>query len=123
MCRDIRAPAEEVWSLITEFGLWPEWGPTVKTVRSTQEAVAPAVEGIVVTPLGLALPFVITEFQPGVSWSWRVAGVTATGHRVIPTGEETCRLEFSVPWPFALYAVVLYVGLSRVKRLAEAQTG
>ena len=118
--REIAAPARVVWRLIAEFELWPSWGPTVKDVISEERVVAPGVNGRVVTPVGVSLPFVITQVQRGTSWSWQVAGVAATGHRVIPTGPRSCRLEFSVPWPFAAYTPILRLGLAKVKSLAES---
>ncbi len=121
--REIQSPASVVWRLISEFAQWPRWGPTVRTVTSESDAVADGVTGTVVTPLGLAVPFEITEVQPGVSWKWRVGGVHATGHRVEPTGDDSCRLELSVPWMFAPYAIVLYLGVRRVECLAESQIG
>ncbi len=121
--RGIRSSGDVVWRLITEFAQWPSWGPTVAAVKSEAKTVASGVRGTVVTPFGLAIPFVITDVDPGVSWSWRVAGVNATGHRVEATGDETCRLVFTVPWPFAPYVVVLIIGIRRVKRLAESQVG
>ena len=118
--RQIDAPARVVWRLIAEFELWPSWGPTVNDVITEASVVAPGVQGLVVTPVGVSLPFVITRVEPGASWYWRVAGVKATGHRVIATGPETCRLEFSVPWPFAAYIPILRLGLAKVKSLAES---
>lgn len=118
--REITAPARVVWRLIAEFELWPSWGPTVKDVITKARVVSSGVQGRVVTPVGVSLPFIITQVEPGVSWSWRVAGIDATGHRVIATGPETCRLEFAVPWPFAVYMPILRLGLAKVKSLAES---
>lgn len=116
---DIDASPHRVWKLISEFEYWPSWGPTVSGVRSESTVVAPGVSGQVRTPVGFWLPFVITEVVPGHSWSWRVAGVPATGHTVVPTGVDSCRLEFSVPWPFLPYVTVLRAGLRRVASLAR----
>lgn len=119
---DIGAPAHIVWKLISEFEYWPAWGPTVSGVRSESTTVAPGVSGQVRTPVGLWISFVITEVDPGRSWYWRVAGVPATGHRVVPTGDNSCRLAFSVPWPFLPYVTVLRAGLRRVASLAREMT-
>ena len=40
------------------------------------------IAGRVWTPVGLSLPFTITEFVPGRRWAWTVAGVPATAHEV-----------------------------------------
>jgi hypothetical protein len=116
---DIGAPGDAVWTIITDFDRWPEWGPTVRAVIASASSVAAGVTGKVQTPVGIWLPFQITEVDAGRSWGWDVAGIAATGHEVIATGPASCRLEFSVPWPAAPYVAVLRPGLRRVKRLAE----
>ncbi len=115
----IEAPADAVWSLLTEFASWPEWGPTVSRVDSQASSVAPGVTGRVKTVGGLWLPFAITEVEPGRSWTWKVAGVPATGHRVAQLANGRTRVRFTVPVAFAPYVVVLRAGLRRLKRLAE----
>lgn len=116
---EVEAPAETVWGLISDFARWPEWGPTVSGVESESTSVGPGITGSVVTPPGIRLPFLITEFVAGERWSWDVAGVEATGHVVIPAGEHRCRVEFSVPVVFFPYVAVLRMGLRRLKQLAE----
>lgn len=117
---EIDAPSERVWALIAEFRHWPEWGPTVRSVRSEFGAVAPGVRGSIQTPVGVWLPFEITSVTSGESWSWRVGGVEATGHQVAALGDDRSRLTFTVPIVFAPYVVVLRRGLRRVKGFAEA---
>ena len=118
---DIEAHRESVWRLIAEFGHWPRWGPTVTDVRSNAEAVAPGVTGSVRTPLGLWLPFVVTDVTDGVSWSWKVGGITATGHELRHAADGRSRLEFSAPWYLAPYRAVLRSGLRNVKTIAERE--
>lgn len=117
---DVAAPAAVVWRLIAEFRHWPTWGPTVRAVKADADMVATGVRGRVQTPLGIWLPFEITDVVDGHSWDWRVGGVPATGHRVTPTGPTTCRVEFTVPWVAAPYLAVVRIGLRRLVRLAES---
>ena len=109
-----------VWKLISHFNHWPSWGPTVVDVESDADAVAVGVTGRVKTIAGPWLPFEITEVDQGRSWTWKVAGIPATGHRVSAQGEARTLVEFTAPIAVAPYALVLRAGLRRLKRLAEA---
>ncbi len=111
-----------MWRLITEFRSWPRWGPTLRAVESSAVGVAAGVRGRVKTPAGVWLPFTITDVVEGRSWSWEVAGVSATGHVVEPLGPARCRAMFTVAWPFAPYVIVLRRGLKRLATLAETPT-
>lgn len=115
----IAAPAERVWALISTFRRWPEWGPTVRAVRSTSNAVGVGISGHVQTVAFLWLPFEITHVTPGREWAWKVAGVPATNHVVHEAPDGTCTLRFTVPVIFVPYLAVLWLGLRSVRRLAE----
>lgn len=116
--REIGAPAAVVWRLLSELDRWPEWGPSVRRVRSDAARVAPGVEGSVELPGGWTLPFRITRVAEGESWAWRVAGVQATGHRVVDLGPDRCRAELSVPVVLFPYALILRVALGRLAAIA-----
>ena len=118
---EVDASVAVVWELIADIRRWAEWGTTVRRAESSASRVAPGVRGRVQTPLGLWLPFEITQVDEGRSWTWRVAGVPATGHRVVPLSPAACRLEFTVAWPLTLYAPALWVAVRRIRRLAEAE--
>ncbi|NNE11333.1 MAG: SRPBCC family protein [Ilumatobacter sp.] len=118
--REIDAPADQVWELLTDPAVWPEWGPTVQSAAVDGGELALGATGTVRTPLGLELPFEITEFDPPRSWSWKVARVPATSHRVVPLGEDRCRAGFSIWWAGAPYLAVCRVALGRIERLATA---
>jgi uncharacterized protein YndB with AHSA1/START domain len=120
--RRIAAPADTVWRLLTDTASWPQWGPSITHAELDPQAV-PAVlgagsRGRVRTVAGLALPFTVTAFDAGRSWSWSVAGVAATGHRVTPGGSNGCLATFTVPWWAPLYLPVCAVALRRIERLA-----
>ncbi|MGD2042208.1 MAG: SRPBCC family protein [Acidimicrobiia bacterium] len=115
----VESPADQVWRLLIDFEEWPRWGPSISSVSATADRAGPGVTGQVRTIVGVSLPFEITGWDPGRSWSWRVAGIPATGHGVESLGPATTRVTFTVPWLAAPYATVLAAGLRRLKRLAE----
>lgn len=117
--REIAAPAATVWALLTDVRRWPEWGPSVRRAVLDGAAFELGGRGRVTTRVGLTLPFVVTAFEPGRSWSWEVAGVRATDHRLEALAEDRCRIGFGVPivaWP---YLVICAIALRRIGRLAE----
>ena len=116
---EVGAPAEAVWSVLADLSEWPRWGPSVRRAVADGDRVAPGMSGVVTTVVGVRLPFRITEVVPGRAWRWRVAGVPATGHVVRPLGPARCWVTFDVPWPFAPYLAVLWLGLRRVRAVVE----
>lgn len=125
--RRVAAPADAVWTLLTDTRQWPAWGPSITGAEPADAAPAGAVtaelgpgsRGRVRTVLGVALPYAVTGFEAGRYWSWSVAGVAATGHRVTPqTGG--CLVTFTVPWWAPAYLPVCALALRRIERLAAA---
>lgn len=121
--RDIGAPVDVVWELLVDPERWPEWGPTVRnaTIDGAGRLAAGAT-GTVTTVVGIDLPFEITEWDPGRTWSWRVAGIAATSHAVEPTGANTCRAGFGVAWPAAAYLGVCALALRRIDAMAVTES-
>ncbi len=82
--------------------------------------------GTIAPVIGPRLHYEITGFEPMRSWTWKVAGVAATGHRIAgrpgPSG-TTRRTEvvFDAPWWAPFYLPVLWLGLRRLARLAEIE--
>ena len=72
--------------------------------------------------LHVGLPFEITTFVDGTEWSWKVAGLPATDHRVEAITGDRCRVGFAVPWPAAPYLVVCRTALRRLDRIASRET-
>lgn len=120
--RDIVAPAEEIWELLTNVDCWPDWGPTVRRAELHGESFAAGVEGTVTTAVGVSLPFEITECEAGRRWTWTVAGIPATDHAVEALGPQRSRAGFGVPWPAAPYLAVCAVALRRLESLAVNTT-
>lgn len=122
--RLIAAPPSAVWEVLVDLEAWPKWGPSVSGARldPPHTELGMHVTGRVQTPLGFAVPFVVTEFEPGRHWAWKVAGVPATHHRVEPVGDHT-RAAMSVPLWAVPYLTVCAIGLSRIDRLVTRSAG
>ena len=59
----MRAPAARVWTLISQFEWWPEWGASIRAVETEADRVAEGVTGRVQTIAGIWLPFQITTVE------------------------------------------------------------
>lgn len=115
------ASPEAVWDVITDLSTWPKWGPTVSGAElDDPEPLHLGARGKVFTPVGVPLPFTITEFRPRRCWAWKVAGVGATRHEVIPEGDGS-RIVFGVPWWATAYLPVCAIALPRIAQLAGAR--
>lgn len=120
--RKIAAPADVVWHLLIDLKAWPRWGPTVAGAELAGGGFESGATGRVWTPVGVPLPFTITELDPGRSWGWRVAGVPATRHGVEPDAGG-CRAWMSAPVWAPAYLPVLAVALKRIDEIATAAGG
>ena len=131
VARTIDAPTEIVWSILTDTDRWPEWGPSIAAVdcpdrfiqdgsRGHVETVGPGALFSGLPDGGLRVPFRVTSCADR-RWTWRIAGVPATGHRVESWGEN-CRAAFEIPLPAAAYAPVCRRALVAIERLACGAT-
>ena len=122
--RAVAAPAAVLWDLLVDLDAWPRWGPTVSAARLEDggRVLGPRARGAVRTPVGVWLPFEVTELHHQAHWSWSVAGVPATTHRVRAQGDG-CVVELGAPWWGAAYLPVLEVATRRLAALAEGDGG
>jgi hypothetical protein len=118
---EILAPTAAAWDLLTDTSRWPEWGPSVTRVDSTEQYIGPGSSGRVLTVVGVWLPFRVTEFVAGQRWDWEVAGIPATGHRVEPLGPDRCRVTFEVPLLATPYLAVCRVAAHRIRNILEQE--
>jgi len=118
--RYIEAPPSAAWDVLVDVTAWPLWGPSVRRaeLRDGATELGLGTTGYVWTAVGVRMPFVITEFDPGRRWIWNVAGVPATGHQVTaaPGG---CRVRFEVPWWATAYLPVCAAALVRIDTLVR----
>jgi hypothetical protein len=116
----IQAPAAVAWRLLTDTHEWPHWGPSVRAVECPTRLIGPDTRGKVQMTLGLCLPFQITDWEPEQFWGWAVAGVPATGHRVLPIDASTCEIVFTVPTWAPFYLPVCKTAIRRLNQLAAS---
>ena len=118
--RTIAASPESAWRVLTDLSAWPQWGPTVQRARLDDAGpLRLGSRGKVWTPVGIPLPFEITEFDEGTAWAWKVLGVSATRH-VVTALPHGCRVSFGVPLWAPAYLPVCAVALKRIDELARA---
>ncbi|MEA1051223.1 hypothetical protein U5801_15625 [Lamprobacter modestohalophilus] len=70
-------------------------------------------------PVGLWLPFEITDWQPERAWFWQVADLPATGHEVLPLDAGRCQVRFLIPSWAPLYRPVCRRALQRIAARAQ----
>jgi hypothetical protein len=119
--RTIDAPAGAAWELLTDVRRWPEWGPSVRsaTVAGGGHLIGPNATGSVATVAGVRLPYRVTSWDTGRSWSWDVASLPATSHAVRALDDRRCEVSFGVPWFVAPYAAVCRIALRRIASALE----
>jgi hypothetical protein len=117
VARPMEAPRSAVWRAFRDTRHWPEWGPSVRAVDCPDRLVRPGSTGHVTTVGGLRLPFEVTTCTDG-RWTWDVAGLPATGHRV--AGSAPAVAAFEVPLVAAPYTAVCRRALPRLDRVALA---
>lgn len=118
---EVFAPAAAAWNLLTDTSRWPQWGPLVSRVESGGQFIGPGSTGRIQTIIGIWLPFLVTEWVDGQRWSWEVAGIAATGHRVEPLGPDRCRVVFEVPLLAAPYLAVCRLAAERIRNILEQE--
>jgi hypothetical protein len=115
----VKAASEEVWQILVDTSRWVEWGPSIRNVESNERFLTALSSGLVRTVPGFSVPFAVTRFEPGKTWSWRVFGIPATTHTVESLGANRSRLLFGVPLIAFPYLLVCLVAIKRISLLIE----
>lgn len=122
--RVVDAPADAVWAVLTDTTQWSAWGPTVAAVDCDVRHIEAGTTGrIRVSGVGIWVPFEIDSFverKTRKRWTWTVARIPATGHRVDSLGDR-CRVRFEVPLLAAGYVSVCRRALDRIATVATVE--
>ena len=115
---DVAAPPERVWEVLTDVERWPEWTPTVTSVRRLDGGeLRPGSRARVSQPRLPETEYLVTELEPGRSFTWVATGpgvVTTARHHLEPLLEGGTRVRLSVSQAGWLGSVMgrLYRGLT-----------
>jgi len=77
--RDVTAPVDAVWQVLTDTDCWSNWGPSITAVETDSRHIQRGSTGRVRVAGAVWLPFDVTACAPH-RWTWDVARVPATGH-------------------------------------------
>jgi uncharacterized protein YndB with AHSA1/START domain len=117
---EIAAPAATVWNVFTDVERWPEWTASVERITCLDGPGIGVGKRFEIEQPGLPkLVWVVTEVEPGVSWTWRTrsTGATATAvHEITPLGAERTRVRQSIEQRGLLGAPVGWVTRRRTER-------
>ena len=113
----IAAPAERVWSILSDVERWPTWTKSVTSVE-LDGPLAVGSQAKIRQPKLPVTTWTVTEVVPGRSFTWHSAapGSRATGwHEVTATGDGTCevRLALEQAGPLGSLVGLLYRGLTK----------
>jgi hypothetical protein len=111
----VSVPADVAWEYLVDTRRWPEWSPTIGAVESSARRVRTGTTGRVRIP-GVWLPFEITSCADR-RWTWRVARIPATGHRVDELGSGRSLIVFELPLGGAGYIPVCLRALENLDAL------
>jgi len=107
---DVEAPVERVWEVLREVERWPQWTPTVTSVRRLDDgplAVGSRVR--VEQPRIPATVYGVTELEPGRSFTWVATGPgvhTTARHLLEELGTGGTRVTLAVEQAGPLGAVM-----------------
>jgi len=120
ICKEIASSPAIAWDILTDTHLWPIWGSSLADVDCPDRYIEFGSRGSV-KALFFWFPFQVIAFREQQYWNWRVGPIEATGHTLIKTGENTCRLCFDMPWWAAPYVLVCSRALSNIAKIASAR--
>jgi uncharacterized membrane protein len=117
--RPAPAPAAAVWSAMVDVERWPMWTRSMQRVELLTEGPLALGSRVQVKQPRLAgTTWVVTELDPGRSFTWRSVspGITSTAvHEVTPgpAGTSSIRLSLDQVGPLAGVLGVVFSGLIR----------
>ncbi len=103
---DVEAPVEQVWEVLREVERWPEWAPTVTSVRRLDDGpLSVGSRARVEQPRIPPSVYVVTELEPSRSFTWVATGPgvhTTARHQLEDLGPAGTRVTLAVeqagPW-------------------------
>ena len=109
---DIDAPADRVWTVMSDVAKWAEWTPSVKRIDLLTNG--PLAVGSRVKIYQPKLPpalWEVSEVRPGESFTWvsRAPGVRVTGRHAIERRGAGSRVTLSISYEGALGGLLAWL--------------
>ena len=117
--KKINSPAKKVWQIVTDTYLWNKWGPSVAGVYSDDRFISQGSKGIIKVYPCFYLRFEITSYKDEKYWNWKIKGINATGHFLLPLNEKETVFAFDMPVFLPFYLLICAAALRRIKKMAE----
>jgi uncharacterized membrane protein len=122
----IDAPADRVWSVLSDVERWPEWTPTMTSVQRLDPGqFRPGSQARIKQPKLPAMVWTVSSIEPLRQFTWSTTSggvVTVAGHVITPGPGSGVTVTLSIDSSGLLTGVVdlLYAGLTRDYVTTEA---
>ena len=106
---DIQAPPDRVWAALRDIEHWPEWTPTVTSVRPLEAGpLAVGTRAIVRQPKLLPARWRVTEIEEGRRFTWVTGGpgMRVTARHSIEGAANGSRVTLSIDFAGVLGPIV-----------------
>lgn len=126
--RHIDASPAHVWEVMSDVSRWPEWTPTIESVRRLDDGpLAVGSRAEVRQPRLPRATWQVSELVPGRSFTWEANGPgmrTIGRHEVVPDagGGSTVTLGIEQTGPMGAVAAVVWRRLTQRYIEVEAQS-
>ncbi|WP_188187946.1 SRPBCC family protein [Nonomuraea sp. SYSU D8015] len=121
----IDASEDEVWRTMTDVTRWPDFMPTMTSVRRLDDGPFGAGSKVRIKQPGIpALNWVVTELHPGSAFTWETttAGVTiAAGHTLVPRDGGGVSVVLSITQTGLLAPVFVLLTGARTRRYVRIE--
>ena len=98
--REIQAPPDKVWTVMTDVEAWPEWTASIASMERLDDAPFGVGSRVRIRqPKFPAVVWRVTDYEPGRYFAWGTssAGMKVTaGHRIDPAGSGRSRVTLSL---------------------------
>jgi hypothetical protein len=119
-----RADPATVWRRYEQLALWSSWSPQIREVIAARPTIAPGLNGLVVGPLGVRMPFqVLAVDAEAMEWRShvRLGLVHATLDHVVRPAPGGCQAEVVIDGPAPVVVGYRPLAAIALRRLVQPQ--
>jgi uncharacterized membrane protein len=123
---DIAAPAERVWDVLLDVESWPQWTPSMTSVKRLDPGLLRVGSRARIKQPGLpVLVWQVTDVDEGARFTWvtRSPGLSTTATHEVSEAPGGSRLTLTVTWSGPLAAVATALASKRTRRSLAQEAG